>query len=188
MSNYAIIISGNSWKPGIGDPTLLGLLTVFAYFSTAFCCFKCGQKNKKDTWIWWGLGLILFLLGINKQLDLQSWFTMVGKRIAIEQGWYEQRRLVQKDFIVGLIAIAGASFMFLIQGMGTKIKQFMLPLIGLTFLLIFIIIRATSFHHVDQLLNWELAGFRLNWLLELGGISCITIAAIKEIFQTPTSA
>ncbi len=183
MSNYAVIISGNYWKPGIGDPTVVGWLTVFAYFLTAFCCFKCGHKNKKDAWIWWGLTFILVILGVNKQLDLQSWFTMIGKRIAIEQGWYEQRRLVQKDFIIGLIALSCAGFMFLMQGIGRKVKRFILPLFGLIFLMLFIIIRATSFHHVDQLLGWQVAGFRLNWFLELGGISCLLVAAIKEILK-----
>ena len=184
LNNCAVIISGNSWQPGIGDPTILGWLTVFSYFLTAFCYFKCGHKNRRDSWIWWVTGLFLLLLGINKQLDLQSLFTVIAKNIAIEQNWYEQRRSVQKNFIIGLITIVFASFMFFIQGMGRKVKQFILPLFGVVFLLTFIIIRAASFHHVDQLLGWQLAGFRPNWLLELGGISCVAIAAIKQICKT----
>ncbi len=184
LSNCAVIISNNSWQPGIGDPTILGWFTVLSYFLTAFCCLKCGQKNKRDRWIWWGIATILFLLGINKQLDLQSLFTIIGKNIAIEQGWYEQRRLVQKNFIIVLITISCASFMFILQGMGRKIKRFILPLFGLFFLLTFIVIRAISFHHVDQLLGWQLAGFRLNWLLELTGISCVAIAGIRQMFKT----
>lgn len=175
------MISGNNWKPGIGDPTIMGWLTVLGYFITAILCFKCGQKKKNSHWIWWALSLLLLILGINKQLDLQSWFTIMGKKIAIKQGWYEKRRFVQRDFIIGLVAISSASFMFIMQWMGTKVKQFILPLLGLIFLLVFIIIRATSFHHVDRLLGWELGGIRLNWILELGGISCLAIAAIKEI-------
>ncbi|EAZ90255.1 hypothetical protein [Crocosphaera chwakensis] len=184
MIKYLIIVVDNSWKPGNGDPTIMGWLTVFFYFITAFLCFKCGQKNDKNNLIWWGLAFILVLLGINKQLDLQSWFTLIGKKMAIEQGWYEKRRIVQKDFIIGLIAISCASVMFIMQWMGTKIKHFLLPLLGLTFLVIFILIRATSFHHVDQLLGWNIGGMQMNWLLELGGISCLAIAAIKEIFAS----
>ncbi len=184
MITYLSIVVGNSWKPGIGDPTMIGWLTVICYFLTAILCFKCGQKNNKTNLIWWGLAFILILLGINKQLDLQSWLTIMGKKMAIEQGWYEKRRLVQKDFIIGLIAISCASLMFIMQWMGTKIKQFILPLLGIIFLLGFIIIRATSFHHVDQLLGWELVGIRVNWLLELGGIGCLAIAAIKEILTS----
>ncbi|CCQ53934.1 hypothetical protein CWATWH0402_4702 [Crocosphaera watsonii WH 0402] len=56
LNNCAVIISGNSWQPGIGDPTILGWLTVFSYFLTAFCCFKCGHKNRRDSWIWWVTG------------------------------------------------------------------------------------------------------------------------------------
>ncbi|WP_107671344.1 hypothetical protein [Cyanothece sp. BG0011] len=183
MTKYGLIIVGNDWRPGIGDPTIMGWVTVLCYFITALLCFKCGQKHKNDYLFWWPLALLLIILGINKQLDLQSWLTIVGKKMAIEQGWYEKRRLVQKDFIISLIAISGAIFMFIMQRMKTKIKQFILPILGIVFLLIFIIIRATSFHHVDQLLGWKLGEIRVNWLLELGGISCLAIAACKEILK-----
>ena len=42
-------------------------------------------------------------------------------------------------------------------------------------------IRATSFHHVDQLLHVNLLGFKMNWILELGGIFSIAFGAIKYL-------
>lgn len=177
------LINNNDWQPGIGDPSLMGWLTVFAYFLTAFLCFNCWRRNRYYRWFWLMLSLILFLLGINKQLDLQSWLTILGKNIAIQQGWYEQRRHFQKEFILGLITVSFASLMFLVQAMGKALKSFILPLFGVSFLLIFIVIRATSFHYVDRLLGFELAGFHLNWLFELGGIICIAIAAIREMLN-----
>ncbi|GBF83006.1 isopropylmalate isomerase [Aphanothece sacrum FPU3] len=168
------------WQPRIGDPTLMGWVTVIAYLVTAFLCANRSLKTQRDRWFWMTLSAILLLLGINKQLDLQSWLTLIGKQMAIEQGWYRERRQFQFDFILGLIAVSFAGLMFLIQGMGKSWKRFMLALLGLIFLLSFIVIRATSFHHVDVLLGREFSGFRLNWLFELGGISCIAIAAIKN--------
>ena len=44
----------------------------------------------------------------------------------------------------------------------------------------FIIIRAASFHQIDHLLGLSIVGFKVNWLLELGGIACIAIAAINH--------
>ena len=181
--NLIVVLSGNYWQPGIGDPTIIGWITVLFYFITAFFCFKCGQKNKGDRSIWFFCALMLLFLGTNKQLDLQSLLTVIGKKMAIEQGWYDQRRLVQKEFIIGLIAFSCAGVMFLIQAIGTKIKRFSLPLLGIIFLLLFIMIRATSFHHVDYLLDLKLGKFRVNWLLELGGIIFLLTAAMREIFK-----
>lgn len=182
------LIDNGHWQPGIGDPSFRGWITVIAYLVTAFLCSYCGQQQKRDRfqralgdrWFWWIFSIILLLMGLNKQLDLQSWLTEVGKQVATDQGWYDQRRRVQLDFIMGLIVFSFATLMFLIQSMGKAWKKFWLALLGMLFLLCFIIIRATSFHHVDQLLGWELGGFSLNWILELGGITCIAIAAIRE--------
>jgi hypothetical protein len=46
----------------------------------------------------------LFALGINKQLDLQTALTELGRVLALSQGWYEQRQVVQFWFIAALAA------------------------------------------------------------------------------------
>ena len=60
-------------------------------------------------------------------------------------------------------------------------KEFRFILYGLGFLSAFIVIRATSFHQVDQLLHVHLLGFKMNWILELGGIFSIAFGAIKYL-------
>ena len=60
-------------------------------------------------------------------------------------------------------------------------KEFKFILCGLAFLSAFIVIRATPFHQVDQLLHVHLLGFKMNWILELGGISFIAFGAIKYL-------
>lgn len=186
---WAIIREGH-WQAGIGDPSVIGWLTVVAYLVTALLCSVCGIlalrvpyacKLHRHRWLWWSLALILLLLGINKQLDLQSWFTAVSKQLALSQGWYQQRRTVQREFIIGLIFAALILVIFLGEKMGTEWKKFRLPLLGLIFLCSFIIVRATSFHHVDQMLGWQLARWRINWLLELGGIACIAGGAMNYL-------
>ena len=60
-------------------------------------------------------------------------------------------------------------------------KEFKFILYGLAFLSAFIVIRATSFHHVDQLLHIHLLGFKINWILELGGIIYVAFGSIKYL-------
>ncbi|MHC4766222.1 MAG: hypothetical protein ACYTF2_14080, partial [Planctomycetota bacterium] len=54
----------------------------------------------KASFLFWALLIALFLfLGLNKQIDLQSWLADVGRDMAKAQGWYEQRGRVQTIFV-----------------------------------------------------------------------------------------
>jgi hypothetical protein len=91
----------SQWRPGIGDPTLMGWVTVAAYFITAVFCWKSARAEdlrarrnsarSREALFWWAVFCFLFLLGVNKQLDLQTWFTLSAKHVALKTGWYEQR-------------------------------------------------------------------------------------------------
>ncbi|MEQ9622373.1 hypothetical protein [Coleofasciculus chthonoplastes] len=191
MQLFAVIINGH-WQPGIGDPTFMGWFTVVAYFITALLCLINAlphplvfplQRVSQIRWLWGFFAILLLLLGINKQLDLQSLVTVVGKELALSQGWYQQRRMVQTQFIVGIVIAA----LLLVSVIGRAIyaerRTYRLALLGLIFLSCFIVIRASSFHHIDALIGWQVVGLRMNWILEIGGIACIAIAAIRTIFK-----
>ena len=96
--------ANDRWQPGIGDPTFMGWLTVFAYFSACILCWKAALKARRvgsagfwsrENLFWLLFSCFMLLLGINKQLDLQTWFTLFSKHLAQEEGWYEERRVFQ---------------------------------------------------------------------------------------------
>jgi hypothetical protein len=170
------------WRPGIGDPTVMGWITVFAYIFGAMLCWRAAMKSmiaSKLRRFWFGLGILLFALGLNKQLDLQTAFTFIGKDFAKTTGWYENRRIVQAVFI-GIIGLCGI-------GATVALAWYFRPewgrlwpaLFGVGFLITFIVIRAASFHHVDLFLQSGPLGLRMNWILELGGIAAIAIPASR---------
>jgi purine-cytosine permease-like protein len=170
------------WRPGIGDPTVMGWITVAAYFFTAFLCFRRFQTTRRSIHasrlFWGGLTLMLVFLGINKQLDLQTWFTLAGKRVAIAQGWYDNRRIVQAVF-VALLGAAGCISTYFGYRLVRNHSELRLPLIGFVLLLAFVLARAASFHHIDSLINFRLGGVRMNWVLELGAIALLAMGAWK---------
>ena len=191
MTIFAVIINGH-WQPGIGDPTFMGWLTVLAYLITAFSCLICAfshrflsplQRVNRIRWLWGFFAIVLLVLGINKQLDLQSLVTVIGKEVALSQGWYQQRRIIQAQFIIGIVIAALILLSVIGRAIYAERRTYRLALLGLMFLSCFIVIRASSFHHIDSLLRWQLVGFRLNWILEIGGIACIATAAIRTIFD-----
>jgi drug/metabolite transporter (DMT)-like permease len=171
---------GVSWHPGIGDPTFVGWLTVVAYAVAAVLCFREGATESGVRFKFWiGLGVLMVLLGINKQLDLQTWLTMTGRRLARSEGWYEERRRFQFWFIIA-VALAGAlAFAVTWRIVRAQGADLWLPLFGFFVLTCFVVIRAASFHHVDQLLHTRIEGFKMNWLLELGGIGVIIAGALR---------
>jgi hypothetical protein len=167
---------GDRWRPGIGDPTFIGWFTVFAYAGAAFLCWRAARSTDgrgKVRLFWILLTALLVALGINKQLDLQTELTFLGKDFAKATGWYENRRPVQVIFI-GLIGLGGiATTSALFWYFRRELSRLWMALAGVGFLASFIVIRAASFHHVDQFLNASPGGVRMNWVLELGGIAAI---------------
>ena len=182
----------DKWEPGIGDPTVMGWVTVVGYVIAAVLCWRIAFLARSRTVLraagpqhmfgfWLSFAILMTLLGINKQLDLQTWFTLFGKHLALDEGWYEQRRAVQAVFIA-LVALGGLMSVATLFWFTRKIlRETWLSLVGAVFLCCFVLVRAASFHHVDQMLGMELGGLKVNWILELGGILWIGISAWKNL-------
>ena len=86
----------HGWTPQIGDPSVLGWLTVASYFFASLLCLRAAGHDASAKNLWRALGFALIALGINKQLDLQTLFTQVGREYARSGRWYEHRRAVQQ--------------------------------------------------------------------------------------------
>lgn len=173
------------WHANIGDPSLMGWFTVGAYFCTAILASKLYLSSSRvfsehvvqQKQFWLFMAVILFTLGINKQLDLQSLLTAVGRYYAHRDGWYEHRRVIQVGMIMGillLMSVVTGWFLFYVKAI---LKANWLAVLGIGFLLVFVMVRATSFHDMDVLINTTILGMRMNWVLELSGIMCIAYSA-----------
>ncbi|MCI0537564.1 MAG: hypothetical protein L0Z50_20310 [Verrucomicrobiales bacterium] len=185
------------WRPGIGDPTIMGWLTVVAYFVAAAFCFRLalivrarvpGEGRKQFCIFWTAFAVLMTFLGVNKQLDLQTWLTQVGRRMAENEGWYEYRRPVQALFVV-FVAVAGFTLLVcLVRLARSTLRHSWVALAGAVFLGCFILVRAASFHHVDGLLKTDFRGVKANWVLELGGIFWITLGAWLNLRRIKSAA
>lgn len=166
------------WKLEIGDPTFLGWFTVAAYFLAAALAVRAWHRRRD--WVWLAVALGMGALGVNKQLDLQSLFTDIGRVTSHHLGWYEQRRGVQKWFVfavVGGSGVFGAWFVWHRHEFWTRHK---LLSSGLLCLMVFILLRMMSFYHFDLFHRNYLLEWAINQVLEIGGILFITLAAFRE--------
>ncbi len=185
------LADGIYWRPHIGDPTLLGWTTVYAYFCAALLSLTCAlgarqifndQYTHLHRSIWSGLALGLFALGLNKQLDLQTLFTDAVKHVAYEQGWYEQGQSLQVFFIASVVGIGGLGLLIVAWLVRRVWKQYWLLLFGGAALGRFVVVRAATFYGVTlPELSRFTGGLRINWLLELVAVCIIMLAALMNI-------
>jgi hypothetical protein len=173
-----------TWIPGIGDPTLPGWLTVGLYLVTSFSCWKLGReveivdsRCRNESRAWRSIAILFLALGVNKQFDLITAVTVFGRTIAYLDGWYNRRQPVQVA-LIALLAMSCAlvATMLLIWMRRAPIATW-LALIGATFTLTFVLIRAVSYHYVDRFLFERILGLRWNWVIEMGGISVVLLAS-----------
>jgi hypothetical protein len=172
-----------AWTPGIGDPSPMAWATVALYFASAWACLRTARSKSiapREATFWFVLALLLAGLGINKQLDLQTALTELGRWVAHSRGWYDRRREVQLVFgaLVVLLALGfGALTSWLLWRSGRPTK---VAILGCGLLTSFVVLRALSFHHFDEFIGWDLLGIRMSWLLEIGGISIVASGALLE--------
>lgn len=167
------------WEAGIGDPSVMGWVTVAAYAAAALLALRCARRTGEplEFRFWVVLTAALVLLGLNKQLDIQSLFTQTARDMAFAQGWYERRRIYQAAFI-GFLVAAGVAIAALLLWTARRLPlSTQVAALGLVMLVIFVVIRGASFHHVDEMLGSRVEGMRVNVLLELVPLLAISGAA-----------
>lgn len=174
------------WSPGLGDNHPMGWFTVLVYLlaglASARAALGCGHETpqSRERRFWWVASAILLFLAVNKQLDLQSLLTMVARCHASLTGWYDDRRSVQRAFILivagGGVVLIGLLAM-LLRGI---LDRVWLALLGLGFVCCFVVIRAAGFHHMDTLIGRTAMGLKVNWLLELPGPLLVLVVAWRR--------
>ncbi|MFN3620508.1 hypothetical protein [Sphingorhabdus sp.] len=185
------------WQPTIGDPSLAGWLTVFGYFASAVICYLASRSERArvvprlpsthDEAHFWGIvTIVMMVLGFNKQLDLQSLLTQIGRYFAVAGGWYHQRQAIQLLFIICLIACSIIGAVILLRALSKAAMEIRIALVGLCLLGCFIVIRAASFHHIDTAFRTKVLLPQWNVALELGSIFLVAIAGLRY-WRHPTS-
>lgn len=166
------------WSPGIGDPTPLGWLTVIAYLiaCTATLC-AVRRDVPANAGIWFGISIFLGLLAINKQLDLQTLLINLARKAAQTEGWYDNRQIFQQEFILCLLAVSATLMMWMLYRTRNGGRALRTAIVGICFLVLFVCVRAVSFHNMDAFLGLTFLGVTANHILEIGGIAIAGISA-----------
>lgn len=178
------------WQPKIGDPHIIGWITVAWYLITAGLCLtvqaRVAPSHAAMRLFWIALTVVMAILAINKQLDLQSLATAAARCTAQLQGWYADRQAFQINVILSLGVFAVTVGLFFLWLLRKDLRRNLIALVGLTIISGFVLIRAVSFQKFDAMLNLRMIDLRMNWILELSGISLIAVNAIILLFIRST--
>ena len=168
------------WSPSLGDPTVAGWLTVAAYAACAVLAALVLQRRVagRAPLFWLLICLAMAFLAVNKQLDLQSLLTAIGRCVARLQGWYGERRAFQRHFIEGLLVVIALMLALGLYLLRRDLRRNGLALLGLVVVAGFVAIRAVGFHHVDAMLNLRVQNLRYNVIFELSGLTLIALNAL----------
>jgi len=174
---------GLGWTAGIGDPTATGYLTVAAYFGAAILCARAALRAQgakvdcsKDSSVWLGMLCLFLILGINKQLDLQSLLTTLARTHSRAHDWYDGRQWYRTAFVIIIGSSAVLILSSLLWYLRLRSRAVRLPILGLAFSSGYVVLRAASFHHIARV-DFYIPGMRWNWLIEVTGIAIVTTAA-----------
>ncbi len=186
MFEELISCAANRWELRAGDPTLIGWLITLAYFMLNFSIvkllFNISSSNIYDrrrfTAFWIIILLIYLFFGLNKQLDLQTFLTATGRCVSKLQGWYEERRAFQFNLIMAGLAATAMFMLGFLYFFRTIIGQSLLALLGVSCSMVFVVLRAASIHHVDQLFRIEFFNVKAHAIIEMTGIVLVFVNVI----------
>jgi hypothetical protein len=188
-SAWSITLRMDRWQPGFHDDFFFGWFIAVSYLAGAIVAallatFLNQMEERKACKLWFLISLLMLFLGINKQLDLQRLFADIGRQVAFAQGWYHQRRVVQFTFIIIFAASFTLAFIWITKTNKELFRRYKLAFFGLFSLLSFVIIRASAFHHFEELIGYDINGIKMNWVLELVGIYMIILAGLKAMISS----
>jgi xanthosine utilization system XapX-like protein len=172
----------SDWQSSIAHADMADWVTVVAYLFAAVLSARAARcawlrREPRDRVFWNITASLLIFLGINELLDLQTLLTMVGRAHAIANGWYPEHRRIQYLFIIGLSATAmlvGIAMILLTMRTHPAVR---IALLGLVFIGLFVLLRAASFHHLDDLLGSGASEFNWGSVQEMVGIFIVAGAA-----------
>lgn len=181
----------SGWKPGFGDNDWLGWTITAAYFLVSLLCvaafrdevrsFRVVRRLQRPAF-WLILTALLVLLGINKQLDLQTWVQSTGDHLVQSEG-LESHRLGLKVLSLLTLGLAGLGItLAMLLYIGRQWRLYLLAFVGLLYLGVFIVLRAASSISFLGEIN-EKYYESIHLLLELCGILMIGISAARAVYR-----
>lgn len=171
------------WFGLAGDPTIIAWIVTVVYAiagwtsHTAAVQAKRQRRSRANLLFWRAMLIAMILLGLNKQLDLQSLMLDCGRTLSREGGWFAYRRVAERSFA----AVVAASLVLLLTLTILRMRSPRLDMIisisGIAALVCFILLRTGSILHVPGLDRTTTGSFQS--MLELCGVVAVAFGGYR---------
>jgi len=165
------------------DPAIGRWATGLMYLFVSISCWRSARKLANGTaspelHLWRAIAALFFAVCISNLLGLDTALTEAGRKLASSEGWYDQRQRVQ----LGLIALVATlciivAIMLLIWCSRNASVYASFAVMGTTFVIAYLMIRAVSFDPVDQFTGKRIFGLHWNWILQMSGVGVVLMAS-----------
>ncbi|HEX5395760.1 MAG TPA: hypothetical protein VFX74_01595, partial [Candidatus Limnocylindria bacterium] len=129
---------------------------------------------------WCACAVFLLILGVSREIDLANRIADEGRHIFRMEGWYPDRRPVQRAAILAILGTSGV-----VGTIGCALiiwrrwPQLLLGFVAVVLLGTFLAVRTVSLHDIDALLyRRSFEQVQYNAIFELGATAFVGLAAL----------
>lgn len=173
------------WLHNIGDPGLAAWGIVALYALAAGLALRAGLRaGPRDERAFWQIAAaLLAVYAVNKELDLQTLLTGLGRCLSRAEGWHDRRWIIQ----LAVTALLGAVFVGAVTLAALRMKDLMsrtgIAAAGLVLVCGYAVARAVIINHVDGLAGLNFEALRLSWLFEVPGALLVIAGATLDTIR-----
>jgi len=176
----AVTCGYTDWMKIWGDPIVSGTILVFSYTLIGILTLRNSLRYiGKERWFWSVCGAYFLFQALNTPLDLHAFIFTIGRCLAHSQGWYEMRRQIQIEFLIGVGLVLTLSLLASIAIFYRSMVANSLLVLGVLITFGITLAKGISFHGGDVNLGMQLGPLKLADWLELSGILVAGTAAIS---------
>lgn len=160
------------WLAQSGDTTFWSwIITAFYIITVGIAFFYLYRiRTDKDRYFFWKcITAFLFMMGINKQLDIQILIVMIGRFVATHLGLLVYKNIIYHLVAAGLLVLFVTAGIYLAARAGRIVLQSLPSVSGVLILMLFVILRAEGIS-VSRIHGLELLGLGLIFLELLGRV------------------
>ena len=179
------------WVGEIGDPgwSAWGIVALYLV-AAALAVRAAATAPARDERIFWLISAgLLVVFAANKQLDLQTILTSLGRCASKAEGWHDRRWIVQLAVAVLLGAGALAAVAIAVLHLRPLLARTGIAAAGLILVGAYVVGRTVIINHVDRMAGLNLSTLRLTWALEVpGALLVMAGASVERIRQAARKA
>lgn len=165
--------------PFFNDDTPIGWTITAAYAACALASAVAARRDPRPRF-WVVVTVAIALLGLNKQLDLQTPFLHYGHELLAAVGLWGARRLFRFLLVVLLVGGGAAFVVFTRRLLGRAWRRYVEALAGLVGLTAFVVMRAAAFNHLGRHFGGRvLSSVTVAAALELGSVLLVLMGAMR---------